>query len=476
MWSTMLITSFLFCLLIFVIIGALSVLKSRHNHSDYLMASQSIPPWQAGLSAVATTNSGYMFVGMIGHTYSVGISSIWLMIGWITGDIIASSIIHKKLRIATEKQNSNSFGSILSTWQGTNYTILQALVGIITLVFLGTYAAAQLTAGGKALHVLFDWNYNTGAWIGAVIVLIYCYAGGLRASIWTDVAQSIVMVVAMALLLFISLQEVGGFSGFWHKIHAISPTYHKIFPQNLQFGTVMGPLLFVTSWIFAGFGIIGQPHVMIRFMALDDHKHIAKARLYYYLWYITFFCLTIGVGFSARLLLSVETFDAELALPLLAQNLLPSILVGLILAGLFSATISTADSQIISCSAALTMDLSKKLPNKYLFVKLSTFIVTALALFIALSGSKSVFKLVIISWAVLGSAFMPLMTLYALNKFVSQPVAIAMVLGGILITLAWRYTPYAETIYEIMPGIISGFIIYSIGRGIEKYYQSPVHK
>ena len=175
--------SFLFFLLLFVLIGVSSTLKSKKSNSDYLLAGYDVPPWLAALSAIATNSSGYMFIGMIGYTYTSGLQSIWLMVGLVSGDLIMSFFIHKKLRQVTESKNLLSFGGILSRWQhGTDFRKLRRVVGIVTIVFLGVYAAAQFKAGGKALHVLFDWDYSTGAIIGSIIVFLYCLAGGIRAS------------------------------------------------------------------------------------------------------------------------------------------------------------------------------------------------------------------------------------------------------------------------------------------------------
>ena len=206
----MIITSFLFFLAGFIFIGVLSYFAHRNTSRDYLLASSNVKPWLVALSAIATTNSGFMFVGMIGFTYSYGLSSIWLMIGWITGDFIMSFFIHARLRETTGTTQTSSYGGALAKWTGIEFKKLRTLIGILTVIFLGTYAAAQLNAGSKALYVLFGWPYETGAIIGAIIVLVYCIAGGIRASIWTDAAQSFVMFIAMASILFISYQTIGG--------------------------------------------------------------------------------------------------------------------------------------------------------------------------------------------------------------------------------------------------------------------------
>lgn len=464
----MVLVSFGFFLLLFVVIGVLSVLKRQQTTQDYLLASHDVKPWLVALSAIATNNSGYMFVGQIGFTYMYGLQSIWLMIGWIAGDFLMSLFVHKNLRIHTEQQHALSFAGALSKWHGTNYKYLRIIGGLITLAFLGTYAAAQLNAGSKALHALFGWDYAMGAIIGSVIVLLYCFAGGIRASIWTDAAQSFVMIGAMALMLFMALSELGGFSSFMSGLKSVSPDYMDWFPSGHPWGDAYaGPFLFVLGWFFAGMGVIGQPHIMVRFMAMDKAEHIFRARVYYYGWYIAFYSLTILAALAARLLIPETTgFDAELALPTLAGQLLPEVLVGLVLAGLFAATMSTADSQILACTAAITRDFAPKKFSGYMANKLATIFVTAVALTIALSGNESVFSLVLIAWSALASAFAPLLIVYALKQKVTEALALTMMLGGVGTMLLWRYFDLNDITYEIAPGILAGLMIFVIGKAI----------
>lgn len=466
----MVIFSFCFFLLLFVIIGISSLTQSKHNTHDYLLAGHNVPAWLVGLSAVATCNSGYMFTGMIGFTYAFGWSSVWLMIGWLTGDFLGSLFIHKNLRIATEKTDVHTFSAVLSHWNGTNYHLLRFLGGIISIIFLGAYAAAQFNAGSKALHVLFGWDISVGAIIGSFIVLAYCFSGGIRASIWTDAAQSVVMIASMGILLWVAIEEVGGVAATFQKLTEVKPGYMHWFPDNLPVKGFLGPLLFILGWIFAGFGVVGQPHIMIRFMAMKKPQSIRPARFYYYGWYFLFYAVTIGVGLMARLLIPIkERFDAELALPILSLDLLPPLLVGLMLAGLFAATMSTADSLILSCSASLTRDFfPHHQKRQFLITKLGTVCVTLFALWIALNGNKSVFHLVLYAWAVLAAAFAPLLAVYCLKQRPSQPLALAMMIGGILTIFIWKGFGLAEYIYEIAPGILAGFLIFGIGKLTDK--------
>lgn len=460
--NTAIAASFIAFLLAFTLIGLSSVFKSRGSKQDYYLADSSVSPWLVGLSAVATNNSGYMFIGVIGYTYATGLASIWLMIGWIAGDFLASLFVHSRLRKATESSGEISYAGVLSNWHGNDNDKLQRLIGLISLLFLMAYASAQLVAGGKALHVLFDWPTWLGAAIGALLVAAYCVAGGIRASIWTDAAQSTAMIVSMALLFVVTINALGGLNQTIASMAEVDG-FLDWFPKDLAFPGVAGGLLFAVSWLFAGLSVIGQPHIMVRFMALNDSGKMRNAKAWYYLWFTAFYCLATGVGMlSSVYLAETGSFDAELALPTMALELLPPLLVGLILAGIFAATMSTADSLVLSCSAAITHDV---LPNKIeetLQIKLVTIGITACVLLLALSNNQSVFSLVILAWSALASAFAPLLIMLCLGKNPNESTSIIAVVIGLSTALLWRYFGWHSMVYEGLPGVLLGLLYLSV--------------
>lgn len=456
--------SFVACLLLFVVIGISAARHSRGTSRDYYLADQSVPPSLVGLSAVATNNSGYMFIGAIGYTYAVGLASVWLMLGWIAGDFLASLFVHHRLRQAATESKESSYAGILSNWgAGRHFHTLRRTAALITLLFLLAYASAQLIAGSKALSVLLDWPIWAGAVLGAIIVVAYCFSGGIRASIWTDAAQSVVMVFAMGLMLIVALQASGGLSGAVTKMGNIDH-FLDWYPQDLPFPGISGGILFAASWLFAGLSVIGQPHIMIRFAALSHADDMRRARVYYYLWFTVFYTMAIAVGLLARILLNNPAeFDAELALPTIALELLPPPLVGLVLAGIFAATISTADSLILSCSAALSNDLLKQKLHESWKIRLSTLGMTAIALCLSFTDNQSVFALVILAWAALASAFAPLLLVLCLGGRPGERLSLYMMIGGVLTASIWRWAGLADAVYEGMPGILMGLTIYLLG-------------
>ncbi len=453
------VVSFVIFLALFFTIGLASAVKSKGTSQDYYLADQSVSPLFSGLSAVATNNSGYMFIGVIGYTYAAGLASIWLMIGWILGDFLASLFIHQKLQIATSKTGEASYSGVLATWHGGDMVYWRRIAAVLTLVFLGAYAAAQISAGSKALEGVLGWNRTAGAWLVAVMVLSYSVAGGIRASIWTDVAQSIVMLVAMVILVFSGVSALGGVANVmqaWHEI----PGYFDLAPPRLAFPGLMGVLFFFVGWLVAGLSVIGQPHIMVRFMALKDAASIKSARIYYYAFFILFYALATIAGMLARLHLpELNSLDPEMALPTMAVQLLPPVLVGVVLAGIFAATMSTADSLVLSCSSAITNDLLPNKAKRQVLIKLVTAAVTGLALLIALYASSSVFDLVIMSWSVMAVAFGPILILLVVNRVMTERVAILVMAIGILVALLWRYADLHHMVYEGLPAMLIALLL-----------------
>lgn len=451
------ISTFVVFLLLFIVVGAYSSREKQTSVTDYLLASRQVNPWFTALSAMATGQSGLLFIGQVGFAYTSGLSTIWLTIGWAIGDYLAWWFVFKPLRTISEAQSIDTVSSFLGQEKkGNRWITLTA--ALITIAFLGSYAAAQLTAGGKALNVIFGWENHWGIIMGAVIVVIYCFSGGIRASIWTDTVQAIIMIASLFMLFTVSLIKCGGWIELWVGLKQIDTSLVSLSPTS----TLLGIIPFFLGWTVAGFGVVGQPHIMIRAMAIDSANNIAFARNLKTACGLFTSFNAIGIGLTARLLLPelMTKSDPELALPYLSIELLPAVLVGLMLAGLFSATISTADSQILSCSAALTQDILPKRSNSYRLAKMGTLVVTAITLIIALGGEDSVFALITFSWSALASGLGPLLVLRVWGKTPNTVTSILMMLTGIATALVWNYSGLSTIIYEVLPGMTAGIGVY----------------
>ena len=452
------ILSFALCLILMLVIGLASSRQAKKTSQDYLLASRKVPAWLAALSAVSTTCSGFMFIGLIGVTYLNGVSGFWIGIGLIAGQLIAWQTCFKGFREKSENIKAQTIPQFLANFAGSESWLVRKGLALLILVFLGTYAAAQLTAGSKALHVLFSWDYSVGAVLGALVVVLYCLAGGIRASIWTDAAQSLLMVLSISLLISVCLWEIGGPLSLLEQLRSMDPSL-----ATMEMGSPLNTFGFFLGWLAVGLGVLGQPHVMVRAMVVESRKSMGLTQRYFFSYYIVFIFLATTAGLCCRVLLpSIDAFDAELALPLLALDYLPGFLVGLILAGIFAATMSTADSQIISCSAALSHDLLGGGADSLRHNKLATILMAIVALLLALNVNESVFALVIFSWSALASAIGPLMIIQSLSWPIRPITALVMIPTGIAVALSWRLLGFSPAVSEVLPGILIPFLIYGV--------------
>jgi sodium/proline symporter len=464
------VVSFLACLAGFALIGAAAIRRSRPTTEDYLIAGRDVPAWLTGLSSAATNNSGFMFIGLFGFTYRYGVQAVWLQAGWIVGDVIAWLWVHRRVRERSARFQSQSVPHFLATDErGLASRGIAVAAGVLTFLFLGGYAAAQLRAGSAALSGLFGWAPWIGVVLGAAIVVIYCFAGGLRASIWTDAAQAIVMLLALAALLACAVAQVGGPAALADGLAAQDPALVDWLPSGLAFGFA----IYLLGFVFGGLGAIGQPHILVRSMAIRSPEGIARARRVYFSWYVPFSVAAVAGALYARVLLpglldgvapAEAAVAAEASLPTIATLLLPDVLLGVLLAGVFAATMSTADSQILSCSAAVTQDVLPRLRRSVVASKLATLAVAALALTIALTADSDVFGLVLGAWSALGAALGPILLVRLAGARLPAWLALVMMAAGLVTVTWWSRSAYAGDAFELLPGVTLPLVLYGLAR------------
>ncbi|MGI9558381.1 MAG: sodium/proline symporter [Thermodesulfobacteriota bacterium] len=481
----MVLASFIFFMALFLTLGIIASRRSRGSSKDYMLAGREIPPFLTALSAASTCNSGFWFTAMIGFVYVHGFHAVWVVAGFTLGDLMMSLRVYPGVRSVSESRGAITFSELLARWTGEEFRYVRLACAFLTLFFLSVYAGAQFFAGGKAFSALFpslgeDRAVIAGILTGAVLVLFYCYRGGLRASIWTDTAQAIVMLGAMAIITVFTVKEVGGISALidaisntdahfreWVPIGAHSEDHHTADGIMAPLGNVSGFALFLLGWIAGGAGAAGQPHFMVRFMAMRSVKDMTRFRIYYYSWSTLLGIFAIVCGFAVRLLVT-EINDTERALSVLSLELLPPALAGLMLAGVFSATISTADSQVLSCSATLSHDLLPATDDEKKRFRRNRFSTVAIVVFAVvitlLARGTSIFSLILLAWGVLASAFVPLLVVYVYGGRVPQWMALCMMAGGIAALFFWRDFQLKGEVYEVLPGVVGGFAVYAAYR------------
>lgn len=439
---------------------------------DYLVAGRGMHPALAALSAVSTWNSGYMFIGFIGFTYTMGYSIIWIGLGSMIGQIVAWVWLYKFIQQSAKERDIRSLSSLVSNVTGSPEAKLAA---ILSILFLAVYAAAQLTSGGKALYVMLEWSQVIGILIGFVLVVAYCYAGGIRASIWTDAAQSSVMIIGSSLLCYVAMQEVGGISGLHGGLESQNANLTSMVPADLNFG--------VSLWIFAfflgGLSVAGQPQVVTRVMTLATDQDRKTAMLWFFAWQTPFLLIMVIIGLASRVVFTEADFDPELGLPMLAMETLGPFWVGLILASIFAATMSTADSQVLACTAAFTDDVMPQISQDHKKTKIVTLVIAAFATAISIfglyvPGGDSVFALVVLAVYGLGSIFVPILIIRWAGYEPDTNHTMAMMLAALFTVILWSVSGFGDDIFPSVPGMGAAFITHFVMNQLRSSDISPL--
>ena len=429
-------------------------------------------PALAALSAVSTWNSGYMFIGFIGFTYTMGYSIIWIGLGSMIGQIVAWVWLYKFIQQSAKERDVRSLSSLVSNVTGSPEAKLAA---VLSVLFLAVYAAAQLTSGGKALYVMLGWSEVIGILIGFVLVVAYCYAGGIRASIWTDAAQSSVMIIGSSLLCYVAMQEVGGISGLHEGLESQNANLTSMVPADLNFG--------VSLWIFAfflgGLSVAGQPQVVTRVMTLATDQDRKTAMLWFFAWQTPFLLIMVIIGLASRVVFTGADFDPELGLPMLAMETLGPFWVGLILASIFAATMSTADSQVLACTAAFTDDVMPQISQDHKKTKIVTLVIAAFATAISIfglyvPGGDSVFALVVLAVYGLGSIFVPILIIRWAGYEPDTNHTMAMMLAALFTVILWSVSGFGDDIFPSVPGMGAAFITHFVMNQLRSSDISPL--
>ena len=467
-----LVASFLLFMCAFAGIGLASMLVKEDTTDDYLVAGRGMNPALAALSAVSTWNSGYMFIGFIGFTYTMGYSIIWIGLGSMIGQIVAWIWLYKFIQQSAKERDVRSLSSLVSNVTGSPEAKLAA---VLSVLFLAVYAAAQLTSGGKALYVMLGWSEVIGILIGFVLVVAYCYAGGIRASIWTDAAQSSVMIIGSSLLCYVAMQEVGGISGLHEGLESQNANLTSMVPADLNFG--------VSLWIFAfflgGLSVAGQPQVVTRVMTLATDQDRKTAMLWFFAWQTPFLLIMVIIGLASRVVFTGADFDPELGLPMLAMETLGPFWVGLILASIFAATMSTADSQVLACTAAFTDDVMPQISQDHKKTKIVTLVIAAFATAISLfglyvPGGDSVFALVVLAVYGLGSIFVPILIIRWAGYEPDTNHTMAMMLAALFTVILWSVSGFGDDIFPSVPGMGAAFITHFVMNQLRSSDISPL--
>ena len=457
--------SFGLFLLLFVGVGLYSVTRKKKHVTDYYVASRSINPIFVGLSAITSLYSGFMYFGFVGMTHKMGISFIWWPVAGFTGNLLGNLFYLEKFTKKAQGLNCSTFVQFLSKGTGTYYRYVSIVAALIVIAFLSVGCSGQLMAGAKAFNSMYSLDMWIGGLVILLVVLLYCYAGGIRASIWTDVVQSIVMMTTMLALTVYAVIECNGFSQLFNSLNEINPALTSV--SMPQFG---GWPLYLLAWFFVCFGCgISMPYVMVRHLTNKNIDNTKQVLTVYMSFYAVFMMCAFVVGLCAIVLLERHGIqDSEYALITVTKFLFNDVMVGVMLAGIFAGIISTADSLILVCSSAITKDLFPKLGNKYSYAKLSTLLVGVVVYLTFMYGSKSVFSIVMFSVSAMACAFAPVLILYLHGKKPKELTVVLMMVLTVTSIVVWREVGLAKIVNEGIFAFPFAFVVYFVSEGFYK--------
>ena len=439
-------------LLLIISVGILSN-KFISSQLDFLLAGRRLGPWVTAFSERASGESAWLLLGLPGAAIAVGYGEIWAVIGIISGIILSWFLIAERLRAETEKYEALTIPDYLQKKFNDNSGIIKAYSSIIIAVFFTFYVSAQFHGSGKILNTIFDIEPLYGISLSAVVIIVYTIMGGLLAVAWTDLVQGILMIGTLVILPIVGLIELSSFDlPIKELIMSVDPQKSALVPSGLTafatFSVIVGGL----SW---GLGYFGQPHLLIRYMAIRSVEEVKQARIIAALWAIpgisgAFLIGVVGMGYFG------EDFfldkDVENVMPMLAEELLPAWLAGLLISGAVAAMMSTADSQLLVSTSAIGEDLGvqvSKKDDKLLNSRIITILLGIFAYLVAMYSEwsgKTIFSIVSFAWSGLGSSFGPALLLALWWKGITRKGVIAGLFTGSIITIIWGSSPYLKDI------------------------------
>lgn len=456
--------TFLLYIVLMVVVGLMAY-RATTNFSDYILGGRRLGSFVTALSAGASDMSGWLLMGLPGAIYLSGLSEAWIAIGLIIGAWLNWLLVAGRLRVHTEVQNNAlTLPDYFSNRFNDQKKVLRIVSAVIILIFFAIYCASGMVAGARLFESMFDMSYGTALWISAIATISYVFIGGFLAVSWTDTIQAGFMIFALLLTPIVAVLSFSDMSQVTFALEAARPQAFD-FIGNLSFVAILSLL----AW---GLGYFGQPHILVRFMAADSVKSIPNARRIGMTWMILCLGGAVAAGFFGIAyfqqhpeLASVVNANPETVFMELTKILFNPWIAGIVLAAILAAVMSTLSCQLLVCSSTLTEDFYKSFLRKNASQKeliwigrLMVLLISILAIWMAGNPESKVLGLVAYAWAGFGAAFGPLIILSLMWKRMTLNGALAGMVVGAVIVIAWKNLFAATGIYEIIPGFICSFI------------------
>lgn len=444
--------------------------KRVSTEKDYFLGGRQLGPIVAALSYSASSSSAYSLLGMSGAAYVLGLSAIWIALGSILGAIIAWLYVAPRLLKFSHENDTVTIGDFLGQGLSAHWhrkiVILSAIVILVSFAF---YVAAQFQGAGNTFSSTFDLPMDVSIVLGATIILIYTFLGGFWAVSITDAIQGVLMVAAAIALPVFALIEIGGVSELLVRLS----DFEK--PDILSFtGKNIG--LAAAGFIFGslaiGFGPIGQPHLLVRFMALRDEKAMRQGRILTLLWFVIVFIGMFMVGLTANVLIPNPEFGAEAILFQLTDIVFSPLIGAIMLAAVLSAIMSTADSQLLVGASSISYDLKvgKRFKGKEVLIsRLAVAFLVMMSVLISLYLPATIFDRALFAWNALGAAFGPTIVMrLAGMRFSGKTIFLTIFTGFASAVILSLFPDTPGDVLERSVPYVLGFGILAINRKNDK--------
>ncbi len=459
------LSSFLFYLALLIVIGVVSARLRTGSLSEFFLGGRRMKNWVVALSAVASGRSAWLVLGMTGMAYTIGLSAIWAVAGYIVVELFLFMFVGKRLRRYTHMSDSITLPDFLEARFKDNLHVLRTVSVAIIVIFMVAYVSAQFNAGGKAISASFGFSTTQGLWLTAIIVLAYTMLGGFFAVSLTDVVQALFMILGLVALPAAALFHYGGLSRVLASLRMQEVTL--LSPWAIGFTGAIG-------FLGIGLGSPGNPHILVRYMSSNSAEGLRRAALLGTIWNVVMAWGAIFVGLVGRAYFPLKDqlpgADTERLFPYLASQHLHPILFGLTVAAVFAAIMSTADSQLLVAASGITRDIYQKIfrrgkaitERRMVFLsRMAVLILTFAAIGLGAVAKELVFWLVLFAWGGLGASLGPPVVLSLFWKRTTRWGVLAGLVSGTLVTIIWKITPALKGIvYELIPAfVVSGLLV-----------------
>ncbi len=458
--------------------------KGTKNSSDFYLGGRKLGPIVAAMSTEASDMSAYLLMGVPGLALFCGVAEAgWTAIGLAAGTYLNWLFVARRLRAYSAKVDAITVPDFLSRRFRDNTKLIETVGALVIIIFFVPYTASGFVACGKLFNSMFGWNYVPTMIISAIVIVAYCTMGGFMAASITSLIQSLVMTFALIVVLIFGINSVGGWDNVIANAKTV-PGYLDFFANtNIQSSTPgVYDGITILSTLAWGLGYFGMPHVLIHFMAAKDESNIKTSRRIATAWVVISLSVAVIIGIVGYAMVSkglIQAFgsssEAESILvrasALMSQNgIFFAIIAGIILAGILSATMSTADVQLLAAASGITQNLlldvfGVKLDDRknLMVARLGVICIAIIAVFFALNPNSSIFRVVSFAWAGFGATFGPVMLFALFWKRCNKYGAIAGMISGAIMIFVWKFgvRPLGGiwNIYELLPAFLVGCIM-----------------